>query len=154
MRQIKMTELTEKQRIQYEQKNRKQDLKLPYFFLYVFPGIYLIGIIVIACVAPEDYNIVPVLVLAAAVTIAFVLIAHKKYLKIRDMYDALIEERVWECYIDSLQPNEEIEFVDKNSQTIEKTFDSEVYKKYINAGRIHVLYIPRHDSWYMRKGEA
>jgi len=115
--------------------------------------VYFVVLIACACIVPEETNELPVLALLAAATIAIVLVGYKKHHKIMDMYDAVMQERVWEGYIDDFHLEEEIEFIDKNNQTLQKTFISNEYKEFVNAGRIHVVYIARLDRWYMEKGE-
>lgn len=152
MKQIRLNEMTDRRKVQYAQSKKKAAGKIS-FGIYSMVAVYFVVLITCACVMPEDANELPVLALLAAVTIAIVLVLYRKYHKIMDMYDAIIEERVWEGSIDNLVLNEEIEFVDKNNQTLQKIFFSDEHKKYVNAGMIRVIYIARLDRWYLEKGE-
>lgn len=154
MRQIKLDEMTDRKKMQYIQGKKKKELKIVNLLIYVVPILYFCVLIICACIMPEDSNELPVLALLAAVAIASVLVGYKKYHRNMDMCDAIMQERVWEGYIDDMSLDEAIEFIDQNNQTLRKTFTEDKYKQYMNAGRIHILYVSRLDQWYMEKGEA
>lgn len=152
MRQIRLDEMTDRRKVQYALGKKKVAGKIN-FGIYAVAAVYFVILLTCACILPEGTDELPVLALLTAVTIAIVLMLYRKYHKIMDMYDAIIEERVWEGSIDNLVLNEEIEFVDKNNQTLQKIFFSDEHKKYVNAGKIRVIYIARLDRWYLEKGE-
>ena len=152
MRQIRLDEMTDRRKVQYALEKKKVAGKFN-FGIYAVAAVYFVILLTCACILPEGTDELPVLALLTAVTIAIVLMLYRKYHKIMDMYDAIIEERVWEGSIDNLVLNEEIEFVDKNNQTLQKTFFSDEHIKFINSGKVRVVYIARLDRWYLEKGE-
>lgn len=152
MRPIRLDEMTDRRKVQYAQSKKKGANKVS-FLIYGVVVVYFVVLLTCACIMPEKANELPALALLAAAAITIVLAGYKKYHKIMDMYDAIMQERVWEGYIDDFHLEEEIEFIDKNNQTLQKTFISDEYKEFANAGRIHVVYIARLDRWYMEKGE-
>ena len=154
MRQIRLDEMTDRKKMQYIQGKKKKELKIINLLIYGVPVLYFCVLIICVCIMPEESNELPVLALLAAIAIVSVLVGYKKYHRIMDMCDAIMQERVWEGYIDDISLDEEIEFIDQNNQTLWKTFTEDKYKKYMNAGRIYILYVSRLDQWYMEKGES
>ena len=152
MKQIRLDEMTDRRKVQYAQSKKKAAGKIS-FGIYSMVAVYFVVLITCACVMPEDANELPVLGALAAIVIVIAIIGDKKYHKILDMYDVILAERVWEGRVDNLCPGEEIEFIDKNSQTLQKVFTGDTYKRFFNAGNIHVVYIARLDRWYLEKGE-
>ena len=150
MRQIRLDEMTNRRKVQYAQSKKKRADR-EHVSIYVAMIICFIILITCVCVLPS--NDLPALILLVAVTIVFVLVKYRKYHKIMDMYDAIMQERVWEGYIDDFQFEKEMEFIDKNNQTTQKMFSGEEYKEFVNVERIHVIYIARLDRWYLEKEE-
>ena len=153
MIQIRMDEMSDRRKVQYAQMKKKKDSKIIKWSMYINLAMFLVVLVTVACLVPEDFNELPLLSFIGAVAIAIVLWGNKKHLKIMEVYDAVMEERVWEGYIENLCFGEVYEFVDKNNQTLQKRFAGEEYKPYADAGKVHVLYIARLDRWYMEKGE-
>lgn len=152
MKQIRMNEMAEEQKLQYAEPLKKRGIRLVRIMIAV-PILQIVLWITISCTPfferfskrTLDISTFVLLILE----ISMVLYLNKKREKTLRVYDEILEERIWIGCIENFRMNQDYEFVDKNEQTVFKKFTDQDYEKYAGKARVHVIYIPRNDNWYI-----
>lgn len=157
MKQIRMNEMAEEQKLQYAEPLKKRGIRLVRIMVAV-PILQIVLWITISCTPfferfserTLDISTFVLLILE----ISMVLYLNKKREKTLRVYDEILEERIWIGCIENFRMNQDYEFVDKNEQTVFKKFTDQDYEKYAGKDNVYVIYIPRNDNWYIESGSV
>lgn len=150
MKQIRLDEMTESQKLKYVEPKRRSGVRLGNFLAYGIPALGLTLLVVWECISTDGVKII-YLVLYAIPLSASAFIGARIHENAMSFYEELMDERVWGGYIDDFQMNQEIEFIDKNGQSVVKKFTDKSFKKYAGKKKVYVMYIPIFDVWYMER---
>lgn len=157
MKQIRMNEMTEEQKLQYAEPLKKRGIRLVRIMVAV-PILQIVLWITISCTpfferfSERTFDISTFVLLI--LEISMVLYLNKKREKTLRVYDEILEERIWIGCIENFRMNQDYEFVDKNEQTVFKKFTDQDYEKYAGKDNVYVIYIPRNDNWYIESGSV
>lgn len=159
MKQIRLNEMTYEEKLQYAEPQIKKGTRISYTLIWGIPLGLLFALFIflcILCIIDEEILFISIDLLGL-LCISLVLLSALSGNKIlknsKKLYDEIIDHRVWSGCIDNFQLHLEYEFVDKNGQSITKTFTDKIYEKYENQEKVYVIYIPENDVWYMETKE-
>lgn len=156
MKQIRLNEMSYEEKLQYAEPQIKKGTRISYTLIWVIPFGLLFALFIFLCIIDEEMLFISIDYLGLLFIFLVLLsaLSGNKILKnSKKLYGEIIDHRVWSGCIDNFQLHLEYEFVDKNGQSITKTFTDKVYEKYENQEKVYVIYIPENDVWYMETKE-